>query len=260
VQGALDAVSAELAQDGDPADPHTVAGLHRRGAIRIMLKGGNNVCMIKFRALRCLPPRAAAVLSSLAPTSLSDVDFLLMIDYVRGGSWLAEVSNHAMIHERCCAAAERALEKFAAALDGSAAAAAASGNDHPLAQLLEDARCRPQQLSATLCARLNAATAGLASEIETTLRGYRDGGGGAVRVALSLPFHLFDIRSPFWLGCTRAVLALTIVIKKRNVALGATGHGGSSAGRILGDGFRGGSPDVEQAAPGAQRGRRRQRR
>ncbi len=110
VGAASAAIAAALSTCGDVADPRSVASLHASGAIKLLLKGGNNVNMIKYRALCCLPPsvsrtmcsalpcflapgtlkfdlhvlrlQVGEVLPSLAPSGLSDIDFLLMIDFV----------------------------------------------------------------------------------------------------------------------------------------------------------------------------------
>ena len=66
VGAASAAIAASLSACGDAADPRSVAGLHASGAIKLMLKGGNNVNMIKYRALCCLPPAVRLSSSSLA--------------------------------------------------------------------------------------------------------------------------------------------------------------------------------------------------
>ena len=172
VRGATDALKSELATVGDPADPHSVASLLKKGAIKILLKGGNNVCMIKYRALRCLPPAAAGVLSSLAPTSLSDVDFLLMIDYMVA-PWLSEPAHFHQVHEACRHAVERALTKLSVQIETRAAA----GDKHAsnFTQLLSSLHNDPETLSADLSARLNAATSGLTEDFESSLAGYGTG-------------------------------------------------------------------------------------
>eukprot|EP01051_Picozoa_sp_SAG22_P024672 SAG22_NODE_6947_length_792_cov_1.095238_1_plen_63_part_00 len=49
---ATDHLERALAADGDAAgDPRSVAGLFRAGAVRVMLKGGNSINMLKHSAL-----------------------------------------------------------------------------------------------------------------------------------------------------------------------------------------------------------------
>ena len=55
VGAASAAIAKALSACGDVSDPLSVASLHASGAIKLMLKGGNNVNMITYRALCCLP-------------------------------------------------------------------------------------------------------------------------------------------------------------------------------------------------------------
>ena len=160
------AIESALAACGDASDPHSVAGLHASGAIRLMLKGGNNVNMIKYRALCCLPPAVAAVLPTLAPSGLSDIDFLLMIDYV-AAPWLDEPGNFAAVHDECRAAVDRALTALAVETER-----AVRGGDPSVSNFAALLRARdPAALSEELRARLNAATSALAAEIDGAVSG-----------------------------------------------------------------------------------------
>jgi hypothetical protein len=66
VGAASDAIAAALSACGDTADPRSVASLHASGAIKLLLKGGNNVNMIKYRALCCLPASVSRAMCSAA--------------------------------------------------------------------------------------------------------------------------------------------------------------------------------------------------
>jgi hypothetical protein len=85
IRMAVDALQAELAVTGDVDDPKSAAALYKAGAIRVMLKGGNSINMLKYRAVECLPPPVRAVLSDVKPSNLSDVDFLLLINFETPG-------------------------------------------------------------------------------------------------------------------------------------------------------------------------------
>ena len=52
------------------------------------------------------------VLPSLAPSGLSDIDFLLMIDFV-AAPWLSDASSFQLVHDTCRAAVERAMTQLA---------------------------------------------------------------------------------------------------------------------------------------------------
>ncbi len=54
--------------------------LWRQGKVRLVLKGGNCVSLLKLQALQLLPPAIARRLECIRPSSLSDVDLLLMLD------------------------------------------------------------------------------------------------------------------------------------------------------------------------------------
>ena len=142
VGAASAAIAKALSACGDVSDPLSVASLHASGAIKLMLKGGNNVNMITYRALCCLPASVSCVvcsvtcccwtpplmrafddflclalqvrevLPSLAPSGLSDIDFLLMIDFV-AAPWLSDASSFQLVHDTCRAAVERAMTQLA---------------------------------------------------------------------------------------------------------------------------------------------------
>eukprot|EP01052_Picozoa_sp_SAG31_P059832 SAG31_NODE_19080_length_612_cov_1.697856_1_plen_154_part_10 len=98
---------------GGDAVPQSVAGFFRAGAIKVMLKGGNSINMLKHTALQLLPAAAQTLLADVRPSSLSDVDFLLLINSKAPGcGWLADASNFDAVHQRCRAAAEKALDNF----------------------------------------------------------------------------------------------------------------------------------------------------
>jgi hypothetical protein len=78
-----------------------LADLWRAGRIKLVLKGGNCVALLKLQALELLPADIARRLECIRPSSLSDVDFLLMLDPALPG--------FAALHDRLRAAAARGL-------------------------------------------------------------------------------------------------------------------------------------------------------
>jgi hypothetical protein len=118
------------------ADTH-LAPLWHAGQIKLVLKGGNCVAMLKLQALALLPPEIARRLECIRPTSLSDVDFLLMLD--------PSLPTFAALHDRLRAAAARGL----------AAAASSLADQRPFAALLSR-MASPAALAAQRAAVLTA--------------------------------------------------------------------------------------------------------
>lgn len=111
VGAASAAIAAALSACGDVTDPLSVASLHASGAIKLMLKGGNNVNMIAYRALCCLPPSVSCAICSVACCCWTMRDFEFSLRCFAGGRGATVIGAGWLVRHRlstddrlCCRA------------------------------------------------------------------------------------------------------------------------------------------------------------
>ena len=87
--------------------------------------------MRAFDDFLCLALQVREVLPSLAPSGLSDIDFLLMIDFV-AAPWLSDASSFQLVHDTCRAAVERAMTQLADDTEAAVRAVSVALADVPI--------------------------------------------------------------------------------------------------------------------------------
>ena len=180
-----------MAAAGDPGDEHSLAALHAEGAIRLMLKGGNSVAMIKHQALQLLPEAARRCLSSMRPSSLSDLDFLVLVDPTHS-AWLADPKNFADVHHRSLVICEGLLHNLSHDIMGGVA-----DNDPDFANfntLMREIEQRPEQMSKGLRERCDRATRLLMEQLDTAAASQCAPDWLRRQVRAQLDSSLFDAR------------------------------------------------------------------
>jgi hypothetical protein len=163
LQMIYEAWDTEVYEFGPVDDPHSLHGLVRSGAVQLIFKGGNAVALIKGIARSLLPEEVQKTLHRLAPTDLSDLDFLAFINYVKE-PWLADEANYATIHTQVRTAAVRALERVVNRIEaGVKAGDPCFANFQGVFQHQDRAA-----LSAKLSSVLRSATEKLQAEVRST--------------------------------------------------------------------------------------------
>lgn len=156
----------------------TLGGLLDAGFIKLVLKGGMSLLLLKLQTLKLLPGGVSDGLADMRPKELSDVDFVVMIGGEAAPSWLEEAECFDKLHQRCTELVESALLQWASDLDVRASNSSLQVNHvgcedgfQNFADLFAEAEgpgCRT--LSSEIAGRLNAATGRLRHDLKRALQ------------------------------------------------------------------------------------------
>jgi len=156
----------------------TLGGLLDAGFIKLVLKGGMSLLLLKLQALKLLPGGVSDGLADMRPKELSDVDFVLMIGGEAAPSWLEEAECFDKVHQRCTELVESALLQWVSDLEvrtSSSSMQAHHGgcddNFRNFTDLFAEAEGPGSRtLSSELASRLNAANARLRHDLRRALQ------------------------------------------------------------------------------------------
>jgi len=136
----------------------TLGGLLDAGFIKLVLKGGMSLLLLKLQTLKLLPGGVSDGLADMRPKELSDVDFVVMIGGEAAPSWLEEAECFDKLHHRCTELVESALLQWV--LDLEVRASNSSVHVHCASLLLREsplrrggASVRPRSLLTCVTAR-----------------------------------------------------------------------------------------------------------
>lgn len=162
--GSVPAVNSNEVQSG-----RTLGGLLEAGCIKLVLKGGMSLLLLKLQALKLLPGGVSDGLADMRPKELSDVDFVLVIGGETAPSWLEEAECFDKLHQRCTELVESALLQWISDLETRASNS--DDNFRNFAELFAEAEGPGRRtLGLELASRLNAATARLRLDLQRALQ------------------------------------------------------------------------------------------